>query len=68
MLRYVVDCRYEGGLLVLAHGPILRTVDLSAKEPLIIDTPIQCATLDYPCPALPCPALPCPALPCPALD
>ena len=41
--RYVVDCRSaENGLLILANGPILRTIEYSSTDqlPLIIDRPI----------------------------
>jgi hypothetical protein len=41
--RYVVDCRAtENGLLTLANGPILRTIEYSSTDqlPLIIDRPI----------------------------
>jgi hypothetical protein len=41
--RYVVDCRAtENGLLILANGPILRTIEYSSTDqlPLIIDRPI----------------------------
>ena len=41
--RYVVDYRStENGLLILANGPILRTIEYSSTDqlPLIIDRPI----------------------------